>query len=275
MTAARDDEPIRRPVAWRRSGRCGRRCPTTARPACCARRTTSSTADCARRLLAADADNAVAVVLPDPTPCRVRGRGGAAWRQLGRRRPVAPRPGAGALRLRDVATDAQVTRGLLGAVELRAPEDGVILPHENTMAGPVADRLQVMKATGADLEPIYLVYDGGGAGVGAGARRRTAHDPIAATATPDGIAPPALGGHRPADARRVAADLAAAGRSSPTATTATRPTANGSAAARELGGPGPGTAGWRCSSTPPTTARRCTRSTGWCTACPSPTPSPR
>ena len=27
---------------------------------------------------------------------------------------------------------ATVTRGLLGAVELRAPEDGVILPHENT-----------------------------------------------------------------------------------------------------------------------------------------------
>ena len=31
------------------------------------------------------------------------------------------------------------------------------------MAGPVADRLALMRATGADLEPIYLVYDGGGA----------------------------------------------------------------------------------------------------------------
>jgi uncharacterized protein (DUF1015 family) len=55
-----------------------------------------------------------------------------------------------------------VTRGLLGAVELRDAADGVILPHENTMAGPVADRLEVMTATGTDLEPIYLVYDGGG-----------------------------------------------------------------------------------------------------------------
>ena len=55
------------------------------------------------------------------------------------------------------------TRGLLGALELRDPADGVVLPHENTMAGPVADRLALMRATGADLEPIYLVYDGGGA----------------------------------------------------------------------------------------------------------------
>ena len=63
----------------------------------------------------------------------------------------------------DPDVDGSVTRGLLGAVELRAPEDGVILPHENTMAGPVADRLALMEATEANLEPIYLVYDGGGA----------------------------------------------------------------------------------------------------------------
>ena len=61
------------------------------------------------------------------------------------------------------AVDGAVTRGLLGAVELRDPADGVILPHESTMAGPVADRLALMAAAEADLEPIYLVYDGGGA----------------------------------------------------------------------------------------------------------------
>ncbi|MDQ1717278.1 MAG: hypothetical protein QOE89_1231, partial [Pseudonocardiales bacterium] len=37
-----------------------------------------------------------------------------------------------------VSPDGEVTRGLLGAVELRDPDDGVILPHENTMAGPVS-----------------------------------------------------------------------------------------------------------------------------------------
>jgi uncharacterized protein (DUF1015 family) len=60
-------------------------------------------------------------------------------------------------------SDGGATRGLIGAVELRDYADGVILPHENTMAGPVADRLALMRSTQANLEPIYLVYDGGGA----------------------------------------------------------------------------------------------------------------
>ncbi len=53
-------------------------------------------------------------------------------------------------------------RGVLAAVGLRAPEDRVVLPHEDVMPGPVADRLELMRATGSNLEPILLVYDGGG-----------------------------------------------------------------------------------------------------------------
>jgi uncharacterized protein (DUF1015 family) len=56
-----------------------------------------------------------------------------------------------------------VQRGLLGALHLSPPEDGIVLPHESTMAGPVQDRLDLYTAVGADLEPIFLVYDGGGA----------------------------------------------------------------------------------------------------------------
>ena len=52
------------------------------------------------------------------------------------------------------AEPGTVTRGLVGAVELRDPADGVILPHENTMSGPVSDRLALMTATEANLEPI-------------------------------------------------------------------------------------------------------------------------
>ena len=77
------------------------------------------------------------------------------------------------------------TRGLLGAIELRDPADGVILPHENTMAGPVADRLALMTATEANVEPIYLVYDGGGpASQLVSDADRT--EPIAQATTPDG-----------------------------------------------------------------------------------------
>lgn len=78
------------------------------------------------------------------------------------------------------------TRGLLGAVELRDPQDGVILPHENTMAGPVSDRLALMTATETNLEPIYLVYDGGGPASEA-VRSADAREPLVETTTPDGI----------------------------------------------------------------------------------------
>jgi uncharacterized protein (DUF1015 family) len=53
-------------------------------------------------------------------------------------------------------------RGIIGAVALRDPSAGAVLPHEDVMPGPVADRLELMRATAANLEPILLVYDGGG-----------------------------------------------------------------------------------------------------------------
>lgn len=55
-----------------------------------------------------------------------------------------------------------VFRGLLGAVALARAEDGIVLPHENTMTGPVSDRLALTEATETNLEPIYLVYGGDG-----------------------------------------------------------------------------------------------------------------
>ncbi|CAO5167138.1 DUF1015 domain-containing protein [Frankia sp. AiPs1] len=58
--------------------------------------------------------------------------------------------------------DGHVQRGLIGAVALADPSAGIILPHENTMAGPVADRLALTRATRANLEPIFLLYAGGG-----------------------------------------------------------------------------------------------------------------
>ena len=54
------------------------------------------------------------------------------------------------------------------------------------MAGPVADRLAVMTATDADLEPIYLVYDGGGPASEL-VRRIDEDAPVAQTTTSDGV----------------------------------------------------------------------------------------
>ena len=58
---------------------------------------------------------------------------------------------------------ARPQRGLLGALALTPADDQIVLPHENTMAGPVSDRLALYTAVDADLEPIFLVYQGGGA----------------------------------------------------------------------------------------------------------------
>ncbi|MFN2519182.1 MAG: DUF1015 family protein [Jatrophihabitantaceae bacterium] len=139
------------------------------------------------QLLATDPDNAVGVILPETV------QGGDPYLDAAHRLERAVSRGL-------LATDADsalyvyemqdpngaATRGLLGAVELRDPADGVILPHENTMAGPVADRLALMAATQANLEPIYLVYDGGGAASEV-VSSVDAQPAIAEARTPDGI----------------------------------------------------------------------------------------
>ena len=136
-------------------------------------------------LLRQDPDNAVALILPDPTPQGYRHAADDLERRV--RDGVYVVDEAPALYVYEMSDGGQhVTRGLVGAVELRDPADGVILPHENTMAGPVADRLELMTATDSDLEPIYLVYDGGGPASGV-TRAVDAMTPSAEATTPDGI----------------------------------------------------------------------------------------
>jgi uncharacterized protein (DUF1015 family) len=72
---------------------------------------------------------------------------------------------------------ACVQRGIIGLVRLGPPESAGILPHEGVMPGLVAGRRELMAATQANLEPIFLVYDG--------AQDGSAADP----ATPDPAAP--------------------------------------------------------------------------------------
>jgi uncharacterized protein (DUF1015 family) len=51
-------------------------------------------------------------------------------------------------------------RGIIGLVRLGSPEVAGILPHEGVMPGLVAGRRELMAATQANLEPIFLIYDG-------------------------------------------------------------------------------------------------------------------
>jgi len=50
----------------------------------------------------------------------------------------------------------RVQRGVLAAVGMDSKE--AVLPHENTMAAPVEDRLALLRATRAQLSPVFAVY---------------------------------------------------------------------------------------------------------------------
>lgn len=102
-------------------------------------------------------------------------------------------------------------RGILAAVGLSEPEARVILPHEDVMPGPVADRLELMRATSANLEPILLVYDGGGDTarvIDEVVNHGSAGQPIVQTCTEDGLEQRVWAVTDPAGHERVARDLA-------------------------------------------------------------------
>ena len=71
------------------------------------------------------------------------------YEQVAPVRPDSP-PGGGMLQ-----------RGLIGALGLVPYRAGIVQPHEDVAPGPVAGRRQLMEATQANLEPIFLLYQGG------------------------------------------------------------------------------------------------------------------
>jgi uncharacterized protein (DUF1015 family) len=127
-----------------------------------------------------------------------------------------------------------IQRGLIGALRLVPPAAGVVLPHEDVSPGPVAGRLALMEATQANLEPIFLLYDGRaaanggsaghgavpdgavspGAAHGAAARivtrtaTRRAAEPLVDACTPDGKRHRLWAITDPGDQAAIAADLA-------------------------------------------------------------------
>jgi len=98
-------------------------------------------------------------------------------------------------------------RGLFGAVVWQPLDAGVILPHENVRPGPVEDRLALMRAMQANPEPIFLLYDGGGAASEIGAAVAMTQ-PLTSTRTDDGIDHELWAITATADLARIDADLA-------------------------------------------------------------------
>ncbi|WP_329579465.1 DUF1015 domain-containing protein [Kitasatospora sp. NBC_01250] len=76
-------------------------------------------------------------------------------------------------------------RGLIGALAVSGRESGVVLPHEDVMPRPVADRVGLMRTTRANLEPLLLTYRGKG-GAAAVIERTVEREPLLTTTTSDG-----------------------------------------------------------------------------------------
>ncbi|HEU0129212.1 MAG TPA: DUF1015 domain-containing protein, partial [Pseudonocardiaceae bacterium] len=70
-----------------------------------------------------------------------------------------PKP---ALYIYEYGTERHRVCGVVGALELRKRTERTILPHEDVIPDIVSDRLAMMTAAQANLEPILLVYDGAG-----------------------------------------------------------------------------------------------------------------
>ncbi|MFF3752848.1 DUF1015 family protein [Streptomyces sp. NPDC002018] len=118
-------------------------------------------------LESADPHNIVRLILPQaPTPDE---RHRQAARTLGRwlaEGILAPDPEP-ALYVYEQRKDELLQRGVIGALALSSPSDGIVLPHEDVMPDVVADRAALMRATEANLEPLLLTYRSGGEVTGA------------------------------------------------------------------------------------------------------------
>jgi uncharacterized protein (DUF1015 family) len=55
---------------------------------------------------------------------------------------------------------ARTRNGIVAALRLEPYDRGVVLPHERTHRGPKEGRLRLLRATRAELEPIFLLHDG-------------------------------------------------------------------------------------------------------------------
>lgn len=103
--------------------------------------------------------------------------------------------------------EGMLQRGLIGALRISDPSEGVVLPHEDVMPPVVAERAALMRATCANLEPLLLTYRGNG--VTAEVIERTAERPaLLSTTTEDGFHHRLWSVTDPAELALVQSDLA-------------------------------------------------------------------
>ncbi|MFS8203927.1 DUF1015 domain-containing protein [Streptomyces sp. CWNU-52B] len=166
-------------------------------------------------LESADPHNIVRLILPQaPTP-GIRNEQAAdtlhRWVAEGVLRTDAE-PGLYVYEQRD--DEGMCQRGVIGALRLSEPSQGVVLPHEDVMPHVVADRADLMRATSANLEPLLLTYrgdtdrDGAPSGTTAVIDRTADRPPLLSTTTEDGFSHRLWAVTDPADLAEIHGDLA-------------------------------------------------------------------
>jgi uncharacterized protein (DUF1015 family) len=98
--------------------------------------------------------------------------------------------------------------GILCRLRLEDFASGVVRPHERTFPGPKADRLALLRATGAYLSPIFGLHAGAGASVREVIAAATAGAPLEEVVDPGGEAHRVWGITDAATIERVRAALA-------------------------------------------------------------------
>ncbi|MFI9629834.1 DUF1015 domain-containing protein [Streptomyces sp. NPDC052042] len=161
-------------------------------------------------LESADPHNIVRLILPQADTAAARNKQAAEtlnhWLAEG---ILAPDPEP-ALYVYEQRNAEILQRGIVGALALSSPADGVVLPHEDVMAHVVEDRADLMRTTAAHLEPLLLTYRGDDDASGAtGVVERTVdRPPLLATTTEDGFRHRLWAVTDPADRAEIETDLA-------------------------------------------------------------------
>ncbi|MGW8574895.1 DUF1015 family protein [Streptomyces niveus] len=101
-------------------------------------------------------------------------------------------------------------RGVIGALALSTPAEGVVLPHEDVMPDIVEDRAALMRATATNLEPLLLTYrsEGDATGTTAVIERTVRRTPLLSTTTDDGFSHRLWSVTDPAELAQIERDLA-------------------------------------------------------------------
>ncbi len=183
-----------------------------------------------RRLLAADPTNIVALELAEGPldPAAPDGRYATAHRRLAQwladgTLVTDDEPAIWILEQRFTHHGGPAKRrAVFATVKLEPFSAGIVLPHERTLPKARADRMEMIRATAANLSPVVGLYPDAQGVAAAALETTTAAEPTAA-ADVEGVHALLWRITDPATVAAFTGALAAGPSTSPTATTATRP----------------------------------------------------